>query len=445
MGDNRDKSSADPGDLAPLEEVLPDAAAIFSWPVENLSKVIEQCDVVLDTNVLLLPYVAGKQSLDALKNVYMGLVGKGRLFVPARVAREFAKNRPSKLSELLKTVSDQKSRVVTPKSLDFPLLAGLPAVERIRKAESLIAAAQAEYVAALDEIHDSILAWGWGDPVTVAYRDTFSREGCIVECILDREQIEKQRDSRYRRKIPPGYKDGGKDDGGIGDFIIWLTILQIAKARKHDMVFVTGEEKADWLYRVNGRGFLPRVELVDEYRRSSDGKTLFIVHLSELLALLNADAEAVKKVRSQENIETVRKRTRRSVAATVACPSCKNSVFCHIGDTIGDSALPTCGQCATRFHVNRVAAGLRIREAGARRSEAIDEMTTWFEQAYDDPANGVPYESAEGGYQYINGGPFDALEVLTEEFSDRYPQRWIENAAGQIEENGTEWIRRGDY
>ena len=446
MGDKAEKGATESGDVVSLEELLPAVADLFHWPAEALNKTIGQCDVVLDTNVLLFPYVAGKQSLEVLKAAYARLVAESRLFVPARVVREFAVNRPSKLHGLLKTVMDQRSRIVVPTALEFPLLTGLPAIERVRNAEKHLRDAHSEYVAALDQIHDSVLAWGWGDPVSLAYRETFSGGGCIVECGLDKEEIEKQRDFRFRRKIPPGYKDSSKPDGGVGDLIIWFTILQIARARKRDLVFVTGDEKADWQHRVNNRGFLPRVELVDEYRRTSEGRSLFIVPLSELLSLLNTDATTVATIRKQEAIETDRKRAREQGAlATVECPHCRTGVACQIGERIGDSALPTCPHCGERFHVNRVATGLRIRAPGARRSEAVKEMTEWFEEHYEDPANGVPLEAAEGGYQYINGGPFDAHDALTDAFSGQYPDRWIAEASARVEANGTEWVRRGDY
>ena len=41
----------------------------------------------------------------------------------------------------------------------------------------------------------------------------------------------------------------------------------------------------------------------------------------------------------------------------------------------------------------------------------------WFSQYYEDPANQTPYESAEGGYQFIWGGPYDSRDELESEFS----------------------------
>lgn len=73
-----------------------------------------------------------------------------------------------------------------------------------------------------------------------------------------------------------------------------------------------------------------------------------------------------------------------------------------------------------------------------------DELVEWFYEHYDDPANGVPYESREGGYQYFNGGPYDPWEVLADEFS-WVNEETIEEAANKIYPNGYEWIEKGQY
>lgn len=43
-------------------------------------------------------------------------------------------------------------------------------------------------------------------------------------------------------------------------------------------------------------------------------------------------------------------------------------------------------------------------------------MKAWFFRNFEDPAESTPHNSAEGGYQYIWGGPYDADEELRSEF-----------------------------
>ena len=77
-------------------------------------------------------------------------------------------------------------------------------------------------------------------------------------------------------------------------------------------------------------------------------------------------------------------------------------------------------------------------------SEWKSKMVSWFFDNYADPANGVPHDSGEGGYQYVLGGPYDAHEELSEHFPDASIDE-IEEAVELIEQNGGEWVKKGQY
>ena len=66
-------------------------------------------------------------------------------------------------------------------------------------------------------------------------------------------------------------------------------------------------------------------------------------------------------------------------------------------------------------------------------------MREWFYENYEDPANCTPYESAEGGYLYIWGGPFEANDVLFGQFGKQYPDEVIEELAEELTEECWEW------
>ncbi|WP_421207670.1 hypothetical protein [Aeromonas enteropelogenes] len=68
-------------------------------------------------------------------------------------------------------------------------------------------------------------------------------------------------------------------------------------------------------------------------------------------------------------------------------------------------------------------------------------LRDWFFERYEDPANSTPYNSAEGGYLYIWGGPYDAVEVLSEEFEPWLPFEVIEEIADELELSHMEWER----
>ena len=82
------------------------------------------------------------------------------------------------------------------------------------------------------------------------------------------------------------------------------------------------------------------------------------------------------------------------------------------------------------------------------KDTAVEQMTEWFFANFEDPAESTPYESAEGGYQYIWGGPYDAREVLEDAFYDQMVKALGESEAEvlidfvtkRVEENGWEWV-----
>src|SRR6185369_1936339 len=72
-----------------LSDVLPDAAGAYFAEIRDINDAVKDADVVLDTNVLLIPYGAGSGSLTAITDIYESLRKSKRLYIPAQVIREF--------------------------------------------------------------------------------------------------------------------------------------------------------------------------------------------------------------------------------------------------------------------------------------------------------------------------------------------------------------------
>ncbi|HHG3600831.1 TPA: hypothetical protein ACPVZ0_002137 [Vibrio parahaemolyticus] len=66
-------------------------------------------------------------------------------------------------------------------------------------------------------------------------------------------------------------------------------------------------------------------------------------------------------------------------------------------------------------------------------------MKVWFFENYQDPVHECPYNSREGGYLYIHGGPYEANEELFSEFGDTIDESLIEELANELDENGIAW------
>lgn len=69
-----------------------------------------------------------------------------------------------------------------------------------------------------------------------------------------------------------------------------------------------------------------------------------------------------------------------------------------------------------------------------------DVMRAWFQSRFQDPAMETPYISAEGGYIYVHGGPYDARDELEGRFGGLVDDEAIEEVIDDLESEGiVEW------
>ena len=78
-----------------------------------------------------------------------------------------------------------------------------------------------------------------------------------------------------------------------------------------------------------------------------------------------------------------------------------------------------------------------LEKAGLETQKEVMEF--WFYSNYEDPVHSCPYNSKEGGYQFIYGGPYEADEELLNEFSDIVPEEVIEELAKELQDECPEW------
>jgi len=84
-----------------------------------------------------------------------------------------------------------------------------------------------------------------------------------------------------------------------------------------------------------------------------------------------------------------------------------------------------------------------LRRSG--RDIQLKVMRTWFYENYEDPVEHTPYESAEGGYIYIWGGPYDPQEELQGEFDELVPCGIIEELAEALRDICWAWTGHPEY
>jgi|GEM_PF-3245821 len=367
--------------LNKLSELYPNPQDIFLQESSTLQDALKTGLIVLDTNTLLLPYLADQKSLSEICESYKKIKEQNRLFVPFHVVREFAQNRPKKLGEILKSLKDYKSKRL--ELSKYRIFEGLSEYSELMRLSGELGKTIGTMGATIQGLVEKIHSFERNDPVTVGYRAVIDAT-VLHDSSISKLDFEKDYQRRNTEKIPPGYHDEGKKENAEGDLIIWHTILDLGKKFNKDLVFISHDGKPDWQYNVDKSPFQPRYELIDEYRRASNGKTFHIAKLQDLLEIHGA-SKSVKSdiIRAEQNLIIQQK---------------------HANHPYPESV-----------------------------DEKIEEMTDWLLENFEDPADSLPFESADGGYSYIWGGPYETKELLDEKFGGRYSEALIDLAVEFIE------------
>ena len=171
----------------------------------------------------------------------------------------------------------------------------------MRKCEDEILSKLGDYRKLIGSLLETVGQWQWNDPVSNIYRDLF-RGPVFADPAFDREELLKELKYRQEHRIPPGYKDANNEYSGVGDLLIWKTILQIGEQESRHVVFVSGDEKSDWRYQSENSALYPRYELLDEFRRKSKNKSLLIISFADLLAQLGVPEPIVAEVKLEEAV-----------------------------------------------------------------------------------------------------------------------------------------------
>ncbi|ENK2264143.1 TPA: peptidase C14 [Vibrio parahaemolyticus] len=121
-------------------------------------------------------------------------------------------------------------------------------------------------------------------------------------------------DARYEHRLPPGFKDGHKDENRFGDLIIWFELIEKSKESKLDfdsVLFLTNDEKSDWVYapkeivrtidgeRKNIANKGPQIRIADprlvsEFEQNVGHSKLIICSLATLIESLSKNGDSKK-------------------------------------------------------------------------------------------------------------------------------------------------------
>lgn len=115
-------------------------------------------------------------------------------------------------------------------------------------------------------------------------------------------QIKKDGEIRYSKKIPPGYSDAKKEENKFGDLIIWNEIINYAKEKEKPIIFISDDNKEDWIWKLkDGKIIGARPELIQEFHKETTQmfhlyKTTNFVKFGSIQLNENIHSETIEEV-----------------------------------------------------------------------------------------------------------------------------------------------------
>lgn len=270
---------------------------------EEFSDLWENCLFVLDANVLLNIYRFTPSTRDDFIKVLEKI--SNRLWVPYQAALEYQMNRLDVINQQVKaydkiqeSLSQNKNKIIS----DLKLYKKHPYIQI------------ANHIEKIEGIYSEInkdLALNKQEHPDLTYDDKL---GATITNLLDGkvgpvyppEKLEKiyiLGKQRYDNKIPPGFKDIGKENNEqYGDLILWCQIISHAKSTNKPIILITDDSKDDWWRKSNGKIIGPHPELINEML-STTGQNLYIYQTEKFLEYAN---EYIQSSIKQETIDEVR-------------------------------------------------------------------------------------------------------------------------------------------
>ena len=262
---------------------------------------------VFDTNILLDLYRYSKKTRDILLETMSKF--SNRIWMPKHTAVEYMNNRPSTIIDTVERYDQLHKELEKFVNL---------CVSTLR---------MDEVDAKLSELQDSFSSWLDENKEANLFVQKPSEDDILDKLLslydgkvgtgFSEEELQKLYDEgeeRYKKQIPPGFKDIKKEKNKYGDLINWKEILRYSKTERKNIIYVMRDLKEDWWYEYKGKKISPRVELKREFLVETGGMQLHIYSLENFINRMNfEDSETVDQsvinevknvLQSEENEES---------------------------------------------------------------------------------------------------------------------------------------------
>ncbi len=226
--------------------------------------------IAFDANALLNIYRYSENTRDNFLKVLEHF--KDRLWIPYQAAAEYHNNRIDVIKKTERDYAELKKQLGEHKHKIQQLFNGYKRHPHIdtKNMFTPIEKAFDEVSKVLDLKEKEHPEYLKEDKIFPAVSDLFDSKVGKAFSDSEHENIYKEGEERYSKKIPPGFADFKKKQNCekkslYGDFIIWKELIRKASDSSKTLIFVTDDRKEDWWNIRNGETIGPREELIKEF------------------------------------------------------------------------------------------------------------------------------------------------------------------------------------
>lgn len=265
-----------------------------------LLKGFDKCLIVFDTNALLDIYRLPKDSADQVFDVLEHY--KKQIIIPNHTAKEYYK-------DIHKVLLAQIANIEKAQSALYDLMN----MFSNRRNQPYISDRSNRHLTTLKNSitrdFDEQKKYLTNQLLYGEYQNKMAEllDGCVLEPFNEEEieEIIKEGEVRYNNHIPPGWKDADKGTNRYGDLIIWKEVLRLVKKEKRSVLYISNDQKEDWMIKENGMTICPQYKLLEEFYSEVNDSNLWF-YMYTLDRFLDFVKEKGATTVSEETVNQVR-------------------------------------------------------------------------------------------------------------------------------------------
>lgn len=234
-----------------MKDIFPE---YYPYDKNEVDELFNNAIIALDTNILLNIYRYSDSTYEEFIGMLRNFSEADRLFIPHYAGIEFFDNRVAVIAEQDDKYKKHTSAIGAVKEAIKELCEienEHPYVDKVR-AEKVFKYSHDELREVEKKIKENRPNWSNNDDRLEGIKDIFKQSIGKSYTQYQLEDLYAKGDKRYAWNIPPGFKDVAKNNTNrYGDFVIWEQMIEYAKEKKKDILFVTDDKKDDWWLIVN--------------------------------------------------------------------------------------------------------------------------------------------------------------------------------------------------